>query len=159
MQSRYELFSYLISVLYRNVQKIERDEMVQYGCKGSFAQYLAVMKRHPDGVTSAQLCEICDRDKAAVSRAVAEMEDAGLVRRRMENETFYRARLILTDAGREAAEFVSRRAVAAVEAAGKGLSDEDRKIFYATLELIASNLQQISKTGIPQHEEQKGKEE
>ena len=152
MQSRYERFSYLISVIYRHIQKLERDEMIQYGYKGAFAQYLAAMNRYPDGITSAQLCEICDKDKAAVSRVVMEMESSGLVERRLENDTLYRARLVLTPQGRQAADFVAQRAQTAVDAAGKGLTEEDRRAFYAALDLIASNLQWISKTGIPNEE-------
>jgi hypothetical protein len=34
--------------------------------------------------------------------------------------------------------------------AGRGFSDEDRKIFYATLEQIASNLHTIAQDGIPE---------
>lgn len=149
MLSRYEQFSALISGLYRSIQKIEREEMVKYGFKGAYAQYLAAMNRHPDGVTSAQLCEICDRDKAAVSRAMADMETKGLVIRQSEKDNLYRARLTLTDAGRQAAEFVSRRGQEAVDAASQGMTEEDRKTLYATLALIAGNLQNICKNGLP----------
>ena len=156
MLSRYEQFSYLISVIFRHVQKIERDEMIKRGFKGSYAQYLAAIGRFPDGVTSSQLCELCDKDKAAVSRAVAEMEAHGLVRREADGETLYRARLVLTKEGRNTADYVAERARLAVNAAGKGMTDEDRRVFYASLDLIASNLQWISRTGLPEHEEQKG---
>lgn len=153
MLSRYEQFSFLISGLYRDIQKIERDEMVKCGYKGAYAQYLVAMNRYPDGVTSAQLCEICDKDKAAISRVVAEMEEKGLAQRVTDKDTMYRARICLTEEGKRAAAFVSRRAQAAVEAAGRGLTEENRTIFYATLGRIAGNLQEISKSGIPQEEE------
>ena len=78
MISRYEQFTALISSIDRAIQKIERDEMVKLGYKGAYAQYLAAMKRYPEGLTAAQLCYICDRDKAAVSRSVGELEAHGL---------------------------------------------------------------------------------
>lgn len=46
MLSTYEHFLFLIAGVYRSVQKIERDEMVKYGYKGVYAQYLAAMKRY-----------------------------------------------------------------------------------------------------------------
>jgi len=150
MLSRYEQFSALISGLYRSIQKIEREEMEKYGFKGGYAQYLAAMNRHPEGVTSAQLCEICDRDKAAVSRAIADMEEKGLLLRQSEKDKLYRARLTLTDAGRQAAEFVSRRGREAVDAASQGMTEDDRRILYTTLALIAGNLQTICKNGLPE---------
>lgn len=149
MISRYEIFNNAISGIYRYIQKIERDEMVKYGYKGAFAQYLAAMNRYPEGLTSVQLCEICDKDKAAVSRIIAEMEDKGLIRREGAGDNMYRARLILTEEGLRAANFVNERAAAAVAAGGKGLTDENRRVFYETLELIAGNLESVSREGLP----------
>lgn len=149
MLTRYEHFSYMISCVSRHIQKIERDEMEKYGHKGAYAQYLAAMSRYPQGVTSVQLCEICDKDKAAVSRAVTEMEDRGLIVRKSDNDSHYRAQILLTDEGRKLAEFVFDRAQSAVEAAGRGLTDSDRAVFYSALELISSNLQKLSRDGIP----------
>lgn len=149
MLSRYEQFSALISSLCRSIQKIEREEMEKYGFKGAYAQYLAAMRRHPEGITSAQLSEICDRDKAAVSRAVTEMEEKGLLLRTGQKDNLYRARLTLTETGRQAAEFVARRGQEAVDAADLGVSEEDRRILYATLSTIAENLQSIHQNGFP----------
>lgn len=147
MISRYEQFSSAVSGIYRSIQKIEREEMEKYGCRGSFAQYLAVMNRHPEGMTSAQLCEACDRDKAAVSRAVAEMTEKGLITR---GQGMYRVRLRLTEEGSKAAAFVCERAERAVEAVGNALTDEDRRIFYASLDLISERLEEIGRAGIPE---------
>ena len=146
MLNRYEKFSTYIAGAYRYVQKLEREEMEKYGLKGSYAQYLHAMRRSPEGGTSSQLCDICDKDKAAVSRAVAEMEEKGLIFRDGKNP--YRALLKLTETGKNAADFVCERAEIAVREAGKGLSDEARAIFYTSLEIIASNLQKICKEGI-----------
>ena len=150
MMSRYEQFASAISAIYHHIQRIERGEMIRCGGKGTFAQYLAALYRHPDGLTSAQLSEVCDRDKAAVSRAVAEMETLGLIVREGGGENQYRALLLLTPAGREAAEFVCRRAEAAVAAGGSGLTEEDRGTMYAALALIAQNLESIRREGIPE---------
>lgn len=150
LRTKYEQFLFVVSGIHRYIQKIERDEMEKYGYKGAFAQYLAAMSRYPMGVTSAQLCEICDKDKAAVSRIVAEMEGKGLVIRETENDTMYRAKLRLTDEGKHAAEFVCKRAQAAVSAGGTGLNDEERQIFYRVLDQISGNLEKISREGITQ---------
>lgn len=148
MLKRFEQFTSALSSMYRDVQKIERDEMEKQGLRGAFAQYLLAISRYPEGITAAELCEVCDKDKAAVSRVVTEMEARGLVEREADNQ--YRAKLHLTPAGEEAEAFVRKRASAAVELAGAGLSNEERKAFYAALERISASLQQISKTGIPE---------
>ena len=150
MLDRYEQFSFIVSVINRQIQKLERDEMVKHGYKGAFAQYLMIMRHHPEGVTAAQLCELCDKDKAAVSRVTNEMLEKKLVVRSNLNDTLYRAKLTLTEEGRRIADFISQRAMAAVEAVGNELTDEERKQFYSTLDFIALRLQSISKDGIPQ---------
>ena len=149
MLSRYEQFAFIISDIHRYIQKLEREEMVRYGLKGAYAQYLAALSRHPDGLTAAQLCEICDRDKAAVSRIVAEMEEKALVIRERAKDSLYRAKIFLTEEGEKAASFVFARAQIAVNAVGKGLDDDNRKILYASLRSIAENLETISREGIP----------
>lgn len=148
MLSRFEQFTFMISGIYRSIQKIEREEMDKYGLKGGYAQHLAAMARHPEGLTAAQLCEICDLDKAAVSRSLTEMEQRGLLERDT-TAGAYRAKLRLTSTGREAADYVRKKACTAVEAAGKNLSDGDRAVLYTALESIAGQLQTIAKEGLP----------
>lgn len=148
MISRYELFSTAVSCLYRDIQKIERMEMARFGLKGPHAQCLLAMNRCPQGITAAQLCELCEKDKAAISRTVAELEEAGLVERSERNGVRYRALLTLTERGNAAAGAVNQRATQAVEQAGAGLNDAQREVFYSVLEIIAGNLHTICKNGI-----------
>ena len=150
MLQRFEEFSFSISEIYHNIQKIERDEMDKYGLKGPHAQYLVAMTRCPEGLTAAQLSEMCDRDKAAVSRALNELEKRGLVIRELANDTAYRAMLKLTETGSTAARYVCEKATQAVELAGRGLSDEERTVFYAVLNRIGINLRAIARDGLPE---------
>lgn len=149
MLNRFEQFTFVISGIYRSIQKIEREEMDKYGLKGGYAQYLIAMARFPEGITAAQLCEICDLDKAAVSRSLNEMEQRGLLVRDT-SAGAYRAKLRLTAAGNEAVAYVRKKAAAAVEAAGHKLSDQQREVLYNALESIFTRLQTISKEGIPE---------
>lgn len=148
MISKYESFSLSISSMYHDIQRIERMEMAKFGLKGPHAQCLLAMNRYPQGITAAQLCDICEKDKAAISRTVAELEQSGLVCRGDRNGSRYRAPLTLTVQGKEAADSVSIRAQQAVERAGEGLDDSQREVFYRVLALIAGNLHAICKDGL-----------
>ena len=97
---------------------------------------------------SGELVKLCDKDKAAISRTVSELEKEGMVTRQGKNGNNYRAALTLTDRGREAASHVAIRAGRAVEAASNGLSDGNRRVLYQALELIADHLQSICDTGL-----------
>lgn len=152
MIGKYELFSSCISSLYHDVQKIERVEMAKYGLKGPHAQMLVALSRHEQGITAAQLCEACEKDKAAISRTVAELEQAGLLVRKEKNGVRYRSLLCLTEDGRKVAKDVNSRVELAVELAGKGLEDDHRQIFYQVLALISGNLHNICKDGLKEKE-------
>lgn len=152
MISKYEIFSTVVSSLYHDVQRIERTEMAKYGLKGPHAQCLVIMERYPEGITAARLCDLCERDKAAISRTVAELEAAGLLTRQETNGIRYRVPLKLTEAGRAAAHKVNAVAAHAVEQAGSGLNDEQREIFYHVLGVIAQNLHVISQDGLMKKE-------
>ena len=148
MESRYELFSAALSSMYHDIQKIERVEMANYGLKGPHAQCLLAMNRHPQGITATHLCEVCEKDKAAISRILAELEQEGMVERQNHNGSRYRASLILTEQGKLAAQAVVQKARLAVELAGTGLEDAEREIFYRVLSKIAGNLHSICKEGL-----------
>ena len=148
MVSRYELFTACVASMYHDIQRIERTEMAKFGLKGPHAQCLLAMSHFSEGVTAARLCDICERDKAAISRTLGELEKMDLISRKDENGNGYRVRLMLTDKGKEAAESVNRKAQQAVEQAGAGLDDAQREVFYRVLGLIAGNLNAICKDGL-----------
>ena len=153
MTSRFEQFTMVISGINRYIQKLERNEMIKRGYKGAFAQYLAVLKRFEDGLTSTELCEVCDKDKAAVSRIIAEMEEKGLVSREHKNIRTYRSKIVLTEKGRNTADYVAERAKAAISAVSDGVMDgNQREVFYSTLDVLYKNLQKVSREGIPRED-------
>ena len=152
MVSRFEHFSASIACIYRYIQRIERTEMEEYGLKGPHAQCLLTMARYPEGITAARLCELCEKDKAAISRIVSELEDAGLLHKQEKNGVRYRVPLVLTQTGQAAAGQVETVARAAVEQAGRGLEDDQRAVFYRVLGIIAENLHQIGRDGLQEKE-------
>lgn len=148
MVSKYELFSTCVPCMYHDIQKIERTEMAKFGLKGPHAQCLLAISHYPEGITAARLCEICEKDKAAISRILAELEQAEMVHRASRNGTRYRASLTLTERGKVAAAAVGEKARMAVEQAGEGLDDTQRDVFYHVLAVISENLHSICKNGI-----------
>lgn len=149
MLDRFARFSLAISEIDRCWHKLAAEEMAVYGLNSPHAVYLIALHRFDDGITAAKLGELCCKNKADVSRMVSIMIKKGLVRREATGSNLYRARLLLTEEGKLAAQHVQQRAALAVELAGAGLSDGDREVFYNALELITSNLQSLSKEGLP----------
>lgn len=148
MVSRFEQLSSAVSRIYHYIQKIERVEMEKFGLKGPHVQCMLALSRNPEGMTSSQLCTLCDKDKAAISRTVAELEKEGMVERNTSNGNRYRAVLKLTEQGFAAATQVDERVKVAVEKAGEGLTDDQRAVFYYVLSLISGNLHTICAEGL-----------
>lgn len=145
MLSKYEKISMWVSSLQHDIQKIERVEMAKFGMKGSHAQCILAISRHPEGITAARLCEACEKDKAAISRTLAELETMGIV---MRTGSRYRACLTLTEQGMTIAKTVNEKAQLAVAQAGEGLDDRSREVFYSVLARIAGNLHAICRNGL-----------
>lgn len=149
MIDRFERFSYAISEISRCWHRIAGEEMGKYGLKGPYALYFTTLYRYPQGITAAQLCNLCGRDKADVSRAIKLLEEIALVEKENITTNAYRALIRLTKQGKLVAEQINKKAEAAVEHASKGLTPEKRAVFYEVLELITANLQILSKDGLP----------
>ena len=146
MIQRFHRFSYAISEISRCWHRIAADEMAPYGLKSTHCVYLLTLYRNPSGLTASNLCQLCGKDKADVSRMMSIMEQKGLVVKEGAN---YRALLKLTEEGIRAAEHIEKRAATAVELGGKGMTEEKRETFYQMLGLIVENLRSISEEGLP----------
>lgn len=150
MVERFERFTYTISEISRYWHRLTADEMEKYGLKGSHSVYLLALLHHPDGITAPQICEICGKDKADVSRMMSIMGRKGLVLKQGIHQNLYRGVFKLTEEGKKAAEFVEKRVTLAVELAEKGLTEDTRKTFYEVLETITANLRKLSEQGLPE---------
>lgn len=148
MVDRFERFSCAISEISRCWHRIAGEEMGKYGLKGPLSVYFTTLYRFPQGITAAQLGELCSRDKADVSRSMAFLEEKGFVTRQESGGKTYRALLQLTATGKTLAEQINQKAGEAVEYASRGLPTEKRAVFYEALELITNNLQTLSREGL-----------
>ena len=140
---RFETFSLALFNMSRYWNRLAAEEMEKYGLKGAHAFYLVTVLRHDGEVTASQLCELCGKDKADVSRAVGKMEEIGLLQRVGSNP--YRAKLKLTQQGIAAAEAVRETAGTIVDRVGGDLTEEKRTVFYEVLALVTSNQEKLCK--------------
>ncbi len=148
MIGRFEQFCAAISSIQHSISKIERVEMARYGLKGPHAQCLLTMERHPEGITAARLCEICEKDKAAISRTLAELEHAGMITRVDPEGKRYRTKLYLTEKGSEVAANVDDLVHEAVSRVSRSYDVQTREIFVHVLTTIADSLQNLCQDGL-----------
>ena len=137
MLQRFQSFVTGITVCYKYIQRIKSLEMTEFGLKGTHAMCLFFLHHSQEELTAAQLCQLCAEDKAAISRTLATLQERGCIQT---GEKKYRAQLRLTDNGLMIAKKVDSLIEQWVGMGGDGLSEEDRAVFYRSLELIAGNL-------------------
>ena len=148
MVERFTRFSLAISEIDRCWHKLAAEAMAKYGLNSAHAVYLNTLYDFSDGITAARLRELCRKNKADVSRMVSILDKKGLLQKKEVGKNGYRAKLLLTQEGKQAAEYVRSLAAMVVRQAGAGLSDSDREVFYRCLEQITANLQALSAEGL-----------
>ncbi len=92
-------------------------------------------------LTSKELADRCDEDKAAISRSIDFLENKGYLKCESETKKRYKAQLSLTPEGLSVAEQVSEKIDGILDFVGKGLLDEERARFYESLRAISDNLE------------------
>ena len=96
-------------------------------------------------LTAKELCDICQEDKAAVSRSIEYLENNGYIECDSNLKKRYRSLLNLTDKGKIAGKFIADKIDSILDVASEGLSDNDREVMYKSLELISNNLEKLCK--------------
>lgn len=144
MLQRFEAFVTGITVCYKYIQKIKSVEMTELGLKGAHAMCLFFLHHNPQGLTAAQLCQLCAEDKAAISRTLVSLQEKGYIRT---GERKYRFPLRLTEAGTHVAQQLDDQICQWVSFGGDGLTDEERTVFYKALSHISENLNHKLESG------------
>ena len=95
-----------------------------------------------DGVTSAELCEHCEEDKATISRAVDYLETNGFLLRGTSAKR-YKSPLLLTEKGRDAGKRIAEKIGGILETVSHALTEKERIEFYRCLSTISRSLEAI----------------
>ncbi|MCI8368152.1 MAG: MarR family transcriptional regulator [Clostridia bacterium] len=140
---RFSKFTILVNRIVRNIHRIKSDETSKLGLKGPHVSCLYYLYRAQKPLTARELCDVCDEDKAAISRAVDYLGKEGYVSCDGSAQKRYKSPISLTPKGEEAGIFLAERVDCILAEASAGLTDEKRGVFYECLDLISANLQNI----------------
>ena len=143
MMDRYETFTILTSKIVRNVRKIKSFEMEEFNLKSPHVSCLYYLFKSENGLAAKDICDICEEDKAAVSRSLDYLENQGYIVCESKTEKRYNSLITLTEKGRRVGEIVAEKIDIAVQKASDGISEEKRVIFYECLTAISENLQKV----------------
>lgn len=143
MEELYNIFTMQIAKCSRYIRKIKQEEMETFDLKGPHVSCLYYLYKNDEPLTLKELCDVCDEDKAYISRAVDSLEKDGYIICNSKTEKRYKCPLLLTDKGREVSKKIDKVIDQIVVEAGQGVTEENREIFYKTFKIISDNLKKM----------------
>ena len=144
MQERFETFTVLINRISRDIRKIKNQEMADYHLRSAHVSCLYYVYSL-GSMTSAELCEHCEEDKATISRAVDYLETNGFLLRGTSAKR-YKSPLLLTEKGQEAGKRIAEKIDTVLDTVSRTLTDEERAAFYRSLSAISRSLNAIAQS-------------
>ena len=145
MQERFETFTVLINRISRDIRRIKNQEMAVYHLRSAHVSCLYYIYSL-DGVTSAELCEHCEGDKATISRALDYLETNGFIVRDSDRVKRYRNPLRLTEKGQEVGKRIAERIGAVLDTVSRTLTEDERAALYRSLSAISRSLNAIAQS-------------
>ena len=142
MEERFKTFTVLIASISSSIRKIKTEEMSEFNLKSPHVSCLYYLYKEST-LTAKQLCDICEEDKANISRSIEYLEANGYLRCNSKTQKRYKSPLVLTEKGQEVGAIICEKIDRILEMASIGLSEENRIIFYESLSLINDNLKKI----------------
>ena len=142
MQERFEVFTVLIAEINRCINKIKTEEMNEFNLKGSHVSCLYYIFKN-ETLTAKELCDICGEDKSNISRTIKYLEAEGYLVCYSKAQKRYQSPLELTDIGLVVAKKIAGKIDNVLQYASEGLSEENRKIMYQSLNIVSDNLKKI----------------
>lgn len=142
MKERFRTFTVLITKISRAIRKIKTEEMEEYKLKSPHVSCLYYLYKQ-DSLTAKELGDICQEDKAALSRSIEHLETNKYIECDSNLKKRYNTALKLTEKGRKIAKAIADKIDNILDLASEGLSEEKRNILYESLTLISNNLDKI----------------
>ena len=140
MEERFEIFTGLINKISRSIKKIKNQEMAGRGLRGVQVSCLYYLFCR-EGLTSSELCDRCEEDKATISRSLDYLEKNGYLESISAKR--YKAPLKLTEKGREVGKKIADKIGYVLDEISVGMNEEERTTFYRNLAVISNGLEAI----------------
>lgn len=142
MTERFQAFTVLISGINRSIHRIKTEEMSEFQLRSSHVSCLYYLYKQ-GSLTAREICDICDEDKANISRAVKYLEENGLVFCRAVAGKRYQSPLELTEEGRAVGEKIAEKIDRVLAVVSEGITEEERSIMYKSLAVVNENLNKL----------------
>lgn len=144
MKERFKTFTVLISKISRNIKKIKNQEMAEYGLRSVHVSCLYYLYS-AESLTATELCELCEEDKATISRGLEFLEQNGYIVCETKYAKRYKSALVLTEKGLEVGKKITDKIDCVLDEICIDLTENQREEFYRSLTMISDNLELCTK--------------
>ena len=144
MKERFKTFTVLIAKISRNIKKIKNQEMAEYGLRSVHVTCLYYLYS-AESLTATELCELCEEDKATISRGLDFLEENGYVVCETKCGKRYKSPLLLTEKGAEVAKKINDKIDFVLDEVCIDLDEGQREEFYRSLAVISDSLELCAK--------------
>ena len=144
MEERFRTFTVLITKINRSIRRIKTEEMGELNLKSPHVSCLYYLYKM-ESLTATELCDICQEDKASISRSIDTLENDGYIECESNAKKRYNSLLRLTSKGAKIGKLLADKIDNILDLASNGLSEEKRNNMYESLMLISDNLEKFCK--------------
>ena len=144
MKERFKTFTVLISKISRNIKKIKNQEMAEYGLRSVHVTCLYYLYSE-ESLTATELSELCEEDKATISRSLDFLEENGYIVCKTKLGKRYKSVLLLTERGIEVSKKITDKINFVLDEICIDLTEDQRAAFYHSLAVISDSLELCTK--------------
>ena len=146
MENRFELFTSLISCINKNIRKVKNLAMKEFSLNSTHVSCLYYLYKN-EALTSKEIVELCEEDKAAISRTLEYLEINEYIICDSKAKKRYNNKLYLTDKGKTVGKYISTKVEEILNLASNGIDEKEREILYKCLNVINNNHNTINNKG------------
>lgn len=144
MEERFKTFTVLIAKISRNIKKIKNQEMAEYGLRSVHVTCLYYLYS-AESLTATELCELCEEDKATISRSLDFLEENGFIACETKLGKRYKSPLLLTEKGAEVGKKITDKINFVLDEICVDLTEKERSELYRSLTIISDSLELCTK--------------
>lgn len=144
MEDRFAIFTTLISKINRNIRKLKNIEMTEYNLRSQHVVVLYHLYMYGP-LTSKELVERCEEDKATISRGLKYLEENDFVSCNITDKKRYNTEFFLLEKGKVVGEVLANKINTVLDEVDRCITDEERKDLYIYLNKISDSLESLTK--------------
>ena len=144
-QERFFRFTRLIDGAHKSILRLRLDKAADFGVKGVHVFWVYELLQHPEGLSAAELAQRSQIDRSLISREISALKKDGYIAAKDKDLAHnYKTKLVLTEKGVKAAKEIASLGVQIQNRASANIPEAELEQFYATLEKLCKNLEEIS---------------